>query len=176
MRGAEAPVARTRVVTDAAVPGWVLRLAMALLVGLAGLAAGADGQTQWAITAAIALLLAARPYGMLIALGIAVSAAMYALDGPAGPWQLPVLLLATHLLLVLGAYADLTGWRARLEVAILRDALPSILTVQVAAQAAGVLAAVLQDAAPVPWLIVAALAGLGLLSWLVADQLARRSR
>lgn len=173
MRAADVRAPRTSVTTVAALPGWTLRLAMALVVGLGGLAAGAHDTVQWVIVAATALVLTVRPYAILTALAIVVLAAMYALGDPA-PWQLPVLLLTTHLLLVLGAHADITSVRARLEAAVLRDALPTFLAVQVVAQVGGVLAAVLRGTATVPWLVVVAVAGLGAVTWLLVSQLGRR--
>lgn len=166
---------RTSLVTRTALPGWAPRAALLAVVGLAGVAAGAEDVAQWGVVGGLALLVAARPHAAFTALAVVVLAGIMALAGGAAWWQLPVLLLATHLLLVLGAVGDAVPWRSRVEFGVLRDALSAFLVVQAAAQAAGVLAAVLQGAAPVPWLIVAALAGLGLLTWLLVGQLARRT-
>ena len=164
---------RTRITTTAAIPGWALRAALALLVGLAGLAAGTPGLSQWVVVGMVALVLAARPHGMLLALGVGVLAAMYVLTSPVAVWHLPVLLLATHLLLVVGALADATSWRGRVEAAVLRDALPSFLTIQVAAQAGGALAALLSGAPAMPWLVVGAVAALAVVTWRVVVALSR---
>lgn len=174
MRRPEMRPPRTRVVTGAAVPGWVLRLLVAAVGVLGGLAAGAQEPVQWVVVGAVAVVVAGRPHGMLLALGVAVLAAMYVLGDSPAAWQLPVLLVCTHLVLVLGPLADVASWRARVELAVLRDALPSFVAVQVAAQAAGLLAALLRGSATVPWLVVVALAALGVLTWLVLLPLHRR--
>lgn len=173
MRRAETIAPRTRITAVAALPGWVLRIVVPLTIGGAALAAGAAGPAQWAVVGVLAALLAMRPHGALLALGVAVLAAMYVLSEPAGPWQLPVLLLATHLVLVVGALADVVSWRARIEVAVLRDALGPFLAVQAAAQAGGLLAMVLQGRATAPWLVVVATIALAVVGWLLLRPLRR---
>ena len=164
---------RTTVRTETAVPGWLLRLGIPLTVLLAGTGV-ARTTSQWSVVAVVALLLAVVPNGALVPVGVGVLAAMLALLGSPSWWSLPVLLLATHALLVLGSVATATSWRARVEVGVLRDLLPSFLAVQLVAQGAGIGASVLDGAAPVPWLVVVAVVALGALSWLVVAQLSRR--
>lgn len=173
MRGVAGRAPRTTLRTETALPGWVLRAALLLVTVLAGLAAGAADPAQWGVVGGLALLVALRPHGTLTALAVGVLAAMSVLTDAAALWQLPVLLLSTHLLLALGPLADVSPWRARVEVAVLRDALAPFLAVQALAQVAGVVAAALRGAAPVPWFVVVALAGLGVVTWLLIRQLSR---
>ncbi len=167
------PPARTTVATAATVPGWVLRAGLALLLALGGLAAGAEG-VQWAVVAALALVVAARPHAALGALAVAVLGSMLVLGEAPARWQLPALLAATHGVLALGAVAAVSSWRGRVELAVLRAELPAVLVVQALAQLAGVTAALLQGRATLPWTAVAALAGLGAVTWVLVAGLARR--
>ncbi|QDB78654.1 hypothetical protein FE251_04120 [Georgenia wutianyii] len=167
-RGRGTPPPRTSVRTARSVPALVLRLALLLLCLAAGVALTAS-QAQWWVLLVAGLLVAARPHAALVSLAAAVLVGMLAVSG-AHPWQLPVLVLLTHSLLRLGALTDAVAWQGRVELGVLRDAVGGFLAVQAVAQAAAALALLLDDAAPVPWLTVLAVAGLGALGWaLVRD-------
>lgn len=160
---------RTVLRTGAAVPAPVLRLVL-LAVTLAAGAVVADGSSQWWVVVAVACVIAVRPHAALLALGVAVLIGMLALT-EGYTWQLPALVLLTHTVLRLGAVADAVAWRGRVEVAVLRDAAPAFLGVQLAGQAAALLALVLDGAAPVPWLAVGAVTALAVLGWAVVRDL-----
>jgi len=163
---------RTRVHTGPAVPGWVLRLAVLVPVLLAGVALSPEG-AQWLVLATVGVGLAVRPHGALVALAIAGVGVILVFAEPAGWWRLPLLVLASHGLLWLAALAEPAAWDTRVELAVLRAALPAFLLIQLAGQAAGALAQLLGGAAPVPWLLVAGLVGLAAVTALLTTQLAR---
>lgn len=164
---------RTRVRTGPAVPGWALRVAVLLPVLLAGVALSPEG-AQWLVLATVGVGLAIRPHGALVALAIAGVGLVLVFAEPSGWWRLPLLVLASHGLLWLAALAEPAAWDTRVELAVLRAALPAFLVVQLVGQAAGALAQLLRGAAPLPWLVVAGLAGLALVTALLTTQLARR--
>ncbi|MEE6280128.1 hypothetical protein [Georgenia sunbinii] len=169
----QAGPARTTLRTATAIPGWVIRLLIMLFAAVAGTGV-ASTEPQWAVVAAVAVLLAVNPHGALVPVGVAVLAAMLALSATGAGWQLPALLLGSHAVVALAPVATATSWRGRVELAVLRDLLPSFLGVQLVAQAAGLGARVLQGAGEVPWLVVVAVAALGGISWLLTRQLTRR--
>ena len=160
-RGRRRP--RTSVRSGPSVPAVVLRCALVLLCLAAGTAL-ATSPAHWWLALVVGAVLAVRPHAALLTLGVAALVGMYAVVGSPG-WQLPVLVLVTHAVLRLGAVADAVGWDGHVELAVLRDALVPFLAVQAVAQTAGALALVLDGAAPVPWLGVAATAALGALGW-----------
>lgn len=162
---------RTRVHTRRAVPGWLLRVAIVLPVLLIGVALSAQG-TQWAVLAAVGVGLAVRPHGALVALAIAAVGAIVVLVDPAGWWRLSLLVLAGHGLLWLAAVAEPAAWDSRVELAVLRAALPAFLLIQLVGQTAGAMAQLLSG--QVPWLVVLGLVGLGAVTTLLTTQLARR--
>lgn len=154
---------RTSVRSDPSVPALVLRVALVPLCLAAGTAL-ATSPAHWWLALVVGAVLAVRPHAALLTLGVAALVGMYAVVGSPG-WQLPVLVLVTHAVLRLGAVADAVAWDGHVELAVLRDALAPFLAVQAVAQTAGALALVLDGAAPVPWLGVAATAALGALGW-----------
>ncbi|MBD8063188.1 hypothetical protein [Oceanitalea stevensii] len=163
---------RTALRTGPAVPALVLRAALLALVAGAG-AVVAGSPTELAVAAALGVVVATRPHAALLAITVAVLVAMRALT-PGPWWALVLLAVLSHAALRVGALTDAVSWRGRVEVAVLRDALPGFLAVQAVAQVAVVLALVLDGAAPVPWLVVLAVAGLAVLGWaLVRDLRAR---
>lgn len=162
---------RTRVHTGPAVPGWLLRVAVLVPVLLVGVALSAQG-TQWAVLAAVGVGLAVRPHGALVALAIAAVGAAVVLVDPTGWWRLPLLVLAGHALLGLAAIAEPAAWDSRVELAVLRAALPAFLLIQLVGQAAGAMAQLLSG--QVPWLVVLGLVGLGAVTALLTTQLAQR--
>ena len=162
------PPPRTSVRTGPSVPALLLRLGLLLLCLAAGPVLVAS-QAQWWVLLVAGFLVAARPHAALLALAAAVLVGMLAVSGEHA-WQLPVLVLLTHALLRLGALADAVAWQGRVELGVLRDGAGGFLAVQAVGQAAAVLALVLDGAAPVPWLAVVAVGGLGALGWaLVRD-------
>lgn len=163
---------RTTVRTGPALPGWTVRLLVALTVLAAGPAV-AGSSVQWLVLGALAVLLGVAPNGALVPLGIGLMAAMLAFLSTTAWWTLPVLLLATHGLLVLGAVATATAWRGRVELRVLADLVPRVVVVQAFAQLAGVAARLLGGAAAVPWLAVLAVAALAVLVAALLHQLTR---
>lgn len=157
--------------TGAAVPALVLRGVLLLLVLGAGATVAAN-ETQWTVAAALAVVVALRPHAALLAITVAVLAALLAFS-PGPWWALTLLVLLTHALLRLGATADAVSWRGRVELAVLREATPGFLAVQVVAQAAAALALVLDSAAPVPWLVTVAVAALAVLAGALVRELRR---
>jgi hypothetical protein len=165
---------RTRVVTAASVPGWLLRAALAL-VTLAAVAAVAENSTQLLLGAALALGLGWRPVGALAAVAVAFVAGMLALVEPAA-WQPAVLVLGTHALLRLAAIAGAASWTARVELGVLRAAARPFVGIQALAQALALAGGLLGRAAPVPWLAVAAAVGLLVVAWATLVPMVAASR
>ncbi|WP_454085796.1 hypothetical protein [Georgenia sp. Marseille-Q6866] len=163
---------RTALRTGPAVPALVLRAALLALVAGAG-AVVAGSPTELAVAAALGVAVAVRPHAALLAITVAVLVAMLALT-PGPWWALVLLAVLSHATLRVGALTDAVSWRGRVEVAVLRDALPGFLAVQAVAQVAVVLALVLDGAAPVPWLVVLAVAGLAVLGWVLVRDLRAR--
>lgn len=162
---------RTALRTGPTVSALVLRGALLVLVTGAGLAVG-DTSAAWLVAGLIGAAVAVRPHAALLAIAVAVLAGMLALSP--GAWQPALLVLLTHAVIRLGAIADAVSWRGQVEVAVLRGALPAFLAVQLVAQAAVVLALVVDGAAPVPWLVVLAVTCLAALGWaLVRDMRTR---
>lgn len=163
---------RTTLRTGPAAPALLLRAALlALVVGAGALVAG--DLTALGVATVLGVVVAARPHAALLAIGVAVLVAMLALS-PGPWWAVALLALLTHAVLRVGALADAVSWRGRVEVAVLRDALPGFLAVQGVAQTAVGLALVLDGAAPVPWLVVLAVAGLAVLAGAVVRDLRAR--
>lgn len=165
---------RTTLRAGRSVPAALVRLSLLALCLTTG-AAVAQGMDQWWVVLVVGVLVSVRPHGALLAIGVAVLVGVYAVSGQHW-WQLPVLVLLTHALLLLGAVADAVSWRGWVEVAVLRDELPRFLGVQAVAQAAVALALLLDDAAPVPWLVVGGVGALAALSWVVVSQVRDSTR
>ncbi|MFC4554224.1 hypothetical protein [Georgenia faecalis] len=160
-----APADRTRIVTGRAVPGWSLRLALAVTVlGCAALVV--DNSAQVAIAVALAAGLAWRPDGALAALTVALLAGML-LVGVPGPLsgQASALVLGTHALLRLASLAGATGARARVEVGVLAAEVRPFVGIQALAQLLALGGGLLAASAPVPWFAAAAAAGLVVVAW-----------
>ncbi|WP_157674275.1 hypothetical protein [Agrococcus carbonis] len=155
--------------TERSVPALVLRLTLLALCGAAGAVLGVP--ELWVCLVAGAVV-AGWPHPILLIAAIGTLVGMFAVGGELG-WQLPVLVLLTHAALRIGVVADAVSWRARIEVAVLRDAVPGFLAVQAVAQGAAALALALEGAAPVPWLVVGAVAALAVLCWVVVGRLRR---
>lgn len=168
-RAARPPVTTLR--TGRELPALALRLALPAL-SLAASAALGGGSAALYVGLVVGVAVALRPHAILLALGVAALAAMYALVGQ-HDWQLPIVVAVTHAMLQLGAVADAVGWRGRVELAVLRDAGPRFLTVQAVAQAIAALALVLAGAPPLPWLVVGAVAALAVLCWILVQRIRR---
>ncbi|PYG00295.1 hypothetical protein SAMN05216184_104237 [Georgenia satyanarayanai] len=163
---------RTTLRTGPAVPALVLRATLLAVVAGAG-AVVAASPTEQAVAAALGVVVAVRPHAALLGITVAVLVAMLALS-PGPWWALVLLVVLTHAVLRVGAVADAVSWRGRVEVAVLRGALPGFLAVQAVAQVAVGLALLLDGAAPVPWLVVVAVAGLAVLGWASVHEIRTR--
>ncbi|MEE6273646.1 hypothetical protein V2J56_09840 [Georgenia sp. MJ206] len=155
---------RMRILLERAVPGWLLRLALALAV-LASAASVAQDTSHLVAGVLAGAVLAWRPHPLLLGAVVAL-VALVLLTAPGGPaWQLPALVLATHLAWRLGVLADAVPWTAHVEAGVLADAARPFVAIQALAQALALAATLLAGAAPVPWLAVGAAAALAVLAW-----------
>ncbi|WP_152192969.1 hypothetical protein [Georgenia satyanarayanai] len=160
---------RTALRTGPTAPALVLRAVLLTLVVGAG-AVVATSPAQLAVAVVLGVVVTVRPHAAFLAITAALLVGMLALS-PGPWWSLALLALLTHAVLRVGALADAVAWRGRVEVAVLRDALPGFLAVQAVAQAAVVVAVLLDGAAPVPWLAVLAVGALAPLLWLLVGDL-----
>ncbi len=80
------------------------------------------------------------PAAALLVLGVGVRVLV---AGPPGAARLALLVLLLHALLWLTALAARTGWRTRVELAVLRDAAPAALVAQAGAQVLALVATAL---------------------------------
>lgn len=149
---------RTRVLTGAAVPGWALRAVLAAAAAGA-LAAVASSPAQLALGAALALGLAWRPTGPLAAVLVGVAAGMLAVGEPS-PWRAAAVVLGTHAVVRLATIAGAASPTARVEVAVLAASARPFAGIQALAQVLALAGGLVAGSAPVPWLAVAAAAGL----------------
>lgn len=163
----------TSLQTGPAVPAIALRLTLAALSLSATAALATVPEHLW-VGLAIGALLAVWPHALAVAACVAVLIGMFGAVGQHS-WQLPVLVAVTHAVLRLGAVAGSVSWGGRVELAVLRGALPGFLGIQVIAQVAAALALALDGAAPVPWVVVAAVAALAVLCWAMLRSIRRVS-
>lgn len=175
--------------TGPALPGWAVRIALALLgLGLANLV-GAGG-APWLLIVVLAVLVVGWPSGfptVALVIVIALIAAMAAV--PPSPLLGAVLVAGLPALVQLGAVAGRAGWTARIEVAALVAPLPRFVLIQAVAQPLALLGGWLagslgnwlsaeRSAPPASWIVlpIVAVLGLGVLSfgWLPGLGQARR--
>ncbi|MFS0704336.1 hypothetical protein AB6N23_07425 [Cellulomonas sp. 179-A 9B4 NHS] len=118
---------------------------VAVLVALGGPGAaepdvGAGPEAEAAVGAGVMLLAlvgvapAVWPWSPAAALLVLGVGARVLVVGPPEAWRLASLVLLLHALLWLTALAARTGWRTRVELAVLRDAAPAALVAQAGAQ------------------------------------------
>lgn len=143
--GAPVPaVPRIVVQLGPTLPGVLVRLAPGLLaLAVAALAGCREG--WWVLAAAIAVWLSVRPQAQVAAAYSGIAAAWLLVDGNRllpdpvtgavpGVWQLAVLVLGVHLLMVGSALAGHVGWTSFVEVAVLGRAARSVGAAQAVAQ------------------------------------------
>lgn len=175
-RRGEPPVVDVR--TGPTVPAVVVRTVLALAGAAAAMVAGtAPGPVvpgpALVLMAAVGVAGAVVPRAPLTALLLVVVGVRVLVADPVSPWVLAALVLLLHVALRAGAVAARTGWRARVEVAVLRDDLRAALAAQAGAQALALLAGAAVGAdAGTGW----RLAGLAVVVGLAALALARPAR
>lgn len=123
-----------RIHTRAAVPGLAVRLA-AFLVGLGCAWSVVTGPPGWVVATALLVALVVAPGTMVAGVLVIVLGLLMTFDpDPAAPWRTPLLVAAVPLMMQLAATAGQTGWRARIELAVLALPMRRYLLVQVFAQ------------------------------------------
>lgn len=123
-----------RIHTAPAVPGPVLRLAVAL-VGLVCASTVVTGPPGWVVVIALLVGLYCLPGTMVGgALVMALGLLMVFDTSTAGAWRTPLLVAAIPLMMQLAAVAGQASWTARIELRVVELALRRYLVVQVFAQ------------------------------------------
>lgn len=173
MLGGGGPIGRSRadalpaieLEVGAATRAWVVRLVALAAAAVTVAALGVD-PAGWVIGGLAAALLVALPRTFAPG-AFVLGVALLVLRGEQpGPFALAVGVLTAHLALAASVLVEASPLRTLVPLALLRSRLPGFALAQGAGQAAAALAWAVQDSTAVlPWLAVAALAGLTGLGW-----------
>ena len=129
---AHRPAVRIR--TDAAVPGWLLRLSVAAL-GLFCASFVVTGPPGWVVVSALLVAIAFAPGTVVAGVLLMVLGLLMVFDpDPAAPWRTPLLVAGLPLMMQLAAIAGQATWLARIELRVLELPLRRYLVIQVFAQ------------------------------------------
>ena len=166
-----------------AVPAWALWTA-GLVSGLAAVAVGGGDVAGWLLIGLglLPLVMAPRSVGVAVFLGV-IALALLRHDA-LNPLALAALLLTVHLTLILSSFIqDLPG-HGRVQIEVLRRALPRFFRVQIVVQALGLMVWLLSPGGPfagsgwpgwLTWVSVLAMAGIGVLGLLFVRELPQES-
>jgi len=129
---ARRPAVRIR--TGTAVPGYVLRLAVAGL-GLFCASLVVTGPPGWVVVSALLIGIAFAPGTLVTGVLLMVLGLLMVFDtDPAAPWRTPLLVAGLPLVMQLAAIAGQATWLARIELRVLELPLRRYLVIQVFAQ------------------------------------------
>lgn len=163
---AQRPLPRVGIAVGAWVPGWGLRLAVAI-VALVCSALLHPGHTLWVLAGLGALVVLARPSGVAAAV-FAFALGFRLAVSPGDPFAATpyLLLFGVHLLITLARVASLTPWTAKIDLQVLVPPVRRFLALQVLVQLLAIAgAAVTASSVTVPWLPVLVGVALTLLAW-----------
>lgn len=129
---AHRPTVRIR--TDAAVPGWLLRLSVAAL-GLFCASFVVTGPPGWVVVSALLVGIVCAPGTVVAGVLLMVLGLLMVFDtDPAAPWRTPLLVAGLPLMMQLAAIAGQATWLARIELRVLELPLRRYLVIQLFAQ------------------------------------------
>jgi hypothetical protein len=123
-----------RIRTGAAVPGYLLRLAVVAL-GLFCASLVVTGPPGWVVVTVLLVAIACAPGTLVTGVLLMVLGLLMVFDtDPVAPWRTPLLVAAVPLLMQLAAITGQATWRARIELRVLELPLRRYLVIQVFAQ------------------------------------------
>ena len=129
---ARRPAVRIR--TGPAVPGYVLRLAVAG-IGLLCASLVVTGPPGWVVVSALLIGIVFAPGTLVTGVLLMVLGLLMVFDtDPAAPWRTPLLVAGLPLMMQLAAIAGQATWLARIELRVLELPLRRYLIIQVFAQ------------------------------------------
>jgi hypothetical protein len=157
------------------VPVWLVTLCMGG-IAVVGAALVTGGPIGWLVIGGIILVLVLFSEGPAIGIyAITIGVLLLASSGGAFEGRVFTLVAVVHLVAVLDSLVSGLPWRARLQIAALRDPVRRFASVQVAAQGLAMVGALLTGTdLTMAWLPAMAALGLAVLSWALNARLEAR--